>query len=330
MGMSAEVAYNLLFALFPTLIFIAALAGFVGTAVGVDDLFDQILAALNQVLPAEAVAMIAGPILAVLSTRSTELLSISAALALWAASNATAVMMKGFNRAYNVKETRPFWLYRLVIAIGLTLLMVALVLVAFLALSLGDEWAAALVQLLGLHLSIATIWQYVRLPLAALAILVALAFLYWLGPNIPMRFRLFSPGALASTLLWIAFTFLFQIYVVLFPTFSLTYGTIAGIIILMLWLQYSGLVFILGAELNHVLDQRRAARAALAAESAAADSAPAERTAPAALAGPPTPGGERRRGGGSPGWLGPATLAAWTLVVLIRALRRGGRPHYDP
>jgi membrane protein len=146
----------------------------------------------------------------------------------------------------------------------------------------------------------------------------------------PTRFRLFSPGAIASTLLWLAFTFLFQIYVVLFPTFSLTYGTIAGIIILMLWLQYSGLVFILGAELNHVVDQRRAARAALAAASAAADPAPPERTAPAALVGPPAPGVERRRGGGLPAWLGPATVAAWTLVVVFRALRRGDRPDYKP
>ena len=77
-GMSAEVAYNLLFALFPTLIFIAALAGFVGTAVGVDDLFDQIFAALGQVLPEAALEMIAGPILAVLSTRSTRAASPSA------------------------------------------------------------------------------------------------------------------------------------------------------------------------------------------------------------------------------------------------------------
>ena len=241
-------------------------------------------------------------------------------------------MMKGFNRAYGVKETRPFWLHRLVIAIGLTLLVIALVLVAFLALSFGEQWSTALVQFLGLDLSIATIWQYVRLPLAALAILIALAFLYWLGPNIPLRFRLFSPGAIATTLLWLVFTFFFQIYVILFPTFSLTYGTIAGIIILMLWLQYSGLVFILGAELNNVLDRRRDARAALAAaaELAAADPAPAERTAAAALAGPPTPGAERRGVGRLTGWLAPAALAAWTLVVLIRALRRGDRSGYEP
>jgi membrane protein len=270
--------------------------------------------------------MVAGPIMVVLSTRSTELLSISAALALWAASNATSVMMKGFNRAYNVKETRPFWLHRLVIAIGLTLLVIALVLVAFVALSFGEQWSAALVQFLGLDLSLATTWQYVRLPLAALALLVALAFLYWLGPNIPMRFRLFSPGAIATTLLWLVFTYFFQIYVILFPTFSLTYGTIAGIIILMLWLQYSGLVFILGAELNNVLDQRRDDRAALAAAALApADATPAERTAPAALNAPPTTGGAGRRAGEVVRWIAPATLAAWMLVVLVRAFRRGDR-----
>jgi membrane protein len=90
-GMAGEVAYNLLLALFPGLIFVAALAGFVGGALGVDNLFTQVLDALRQFMPPAALEMVTEPIRQVLSTQSGGLLSIGAIGALWAASNATAV-----------------------------------------------------------------------------------------------------------------------------------------------------------------------------------------------------------------------------------------------
>ena len=308
-GMAGEAAYNLLLALFPALIFVAALAGFVGAAAGVDGLFDQVMAMLAQVMPASALDALAGPLGEVLSTQSAGLLSLGIAGTLWAASNAIAALMKGCNRAYGVRETRPFWLHRLLIAVGLTLVMTLLLLIAFVALALGEQLVAGGARLLGLDPGLATIWRYVRWPLSILSILVALALLYWLGPNVRHRFRLFSPGALAATALWLLFTLLFQVFVVGFANYSATYGTIAGIIVLLLWLNYSSLIFLLGAELNQALDQ---ARRHPAAPDAAAGSPPAATTAIAPAARPPA-------------WLAPATLALWTLIILVGAFRRGQR-----
>jgi membrane protein len=331
MGMAGEVAYNLVLAIFPALIFLAGLAGFIGDAVGVDNLFGQILDALAQVLPPAALEIVADPILAVLTTRDSRLLSIGAIGTLWAASNATAVMMKGCNRAYGVRETRPFWLHRLLIGVGLTLVLMLLLLVAFVALALGENLIAMAAPYLGLDPGIATIWQYARWPLSVLSILIALALLYWLGPNVTHRFRLFTPGAVTVTFLWLLFTIVFQFFIVTFANFPATYGAIAGFVILLGWLYYSGLLFMLGAELNQVLGADRRAISdppaggpqPTAPLTAAWPAAPG--ATPPGFAGPP-PARPASDGSGAPAWMLPATLAVWTLLILVGALRRGGRP----
>lgn len=323
MGVAAEVAFNLLLALFPILLFLAALAGFVGDAAGVDGLFGRILAQLRQIMPASAVETITVPLLEVLSTRSTGLLSLGAVLTLWAASNATASLMKAFNRAYGVTETRPFWLHRLVIAVGLTLLLSVLLLAAFLVLAFGPHISRALIVFLRIDPGVVQAWDYARWPLSALTVLLALGILYAAGPNVPLRVRLLTPGSLAATGCWLLFTFVFQIYIASFANLSATYGTIAGIIILMLWLDYSALVIILGAKLDEFIDARRAEAAMPAgAHPAPLPSATAALTAASALSASASTG---RRTANGRSRLPLVMMAVWSLLILIGALRASGR-----
>lgn len=352
LGMAGEVAYNLLLALFPALIFIAALAGFVGQAVGVQDLFDRILANLAQVLPPSALETITTPLAQILSTQSGGLLSIGILGTIWAASSATATMMKAFNRAYGVKETRPFWLYRLLIAVGLTLLLAVLLLGAVLLFIFGEQLGRWVAGFIGAGEQFVTIWTILRWPIIVVALLLGLALLYWLGPNVRQSFRWISPGSLAATLLWLLFTFLFQLYIANFNNYDNTYGTIAGIIILLLWLNYSAFVFLVGAELNQVLQKRydphviehlvenpekltaaarqeplgAARRQATAEELRDPDATPpAAETARAQRAGEGSDAHVTRivEPAPQPGRLTIAALGLWTLLVFAGAVLRG-------
>ncbi len=258
LGLAAEVAYNLLLALFPTLIFLAALAGFIGSSVGVGDLFNRIVGYLAQVLPPSALETVMTPLEQVLSTESGGLLSFGILGTLWAASNATATMMKAFNREYGVKETRPFWKHRLLIAVGLTVLLALLIVSAFLLFIFGEglgRWVAGFVGAGDLFV---TVWTILRWPVILLALLLGLAVLYWLGPNVKQSFRWISPGSVLATLLWLLFTYLFQLYIANFGNYDKTYGTIAGVIVLMLWLYLTCFLVLLGAEINSEAEHQTA------------------------------------------------------------------------
>jgi membrane protein len=343
LGLAAGVAYNLLLALFPGLIFIAALAGFIGGAVGVDNLFNDIQDYLTRFMPTSAVETISEPLQAVLETQSGELLSLGIIGTLWAASNATATLMKTFNRIYDVRETRPFWLHRLLIAVGLTLLLPLLILAPFLLLIFGEQFGRALADLVGLGPAFVTGWNLLRLPISLLAAMAAMALLYWLGPNVRQSFRWTLPGLLLSTTLWLLFTALFGLYLANFGNYDQTYGTIAGVIVLLLWLNYSNFVVLLGVELNQALQCRYDPRmiASLACtprlRARAADSQGGDTTA-AAPAGSSGTSAPDNRGASPPAgtadaaprepastWLKATALGLWTLIILVGAVVRTGR-----
>ncbi|MBI3973138.1 MAG: YihY/virulence factor BrkB family protein [Chloroflexi bacterium] len=250
-GLAAEMAYHIIFALFPFVIFLAALTAFVGSLIGTEQLFEQIINGLYGALPQSTADALRGPLDDVLGQERGGVLSISALLALWAASNGIATVMKAFNRAYGVEETRNFVVRRLM-AMGLTVVLSLLVITGFVLLLLGgfiQEWIASA---LGLGARFGVVWTIIRIVGVVLGISLALAILYWKTPNVRQQFQWITPGSVLTTVIWILATLGFGLYVRYMgaSSYSKTYGAAFGLILFLLYLYVSSTVVLLGAELN--------------------------------------------------------------------------------
>jgi membrane protein len=177
--------------------------------------------------------------------------------AVWAASGAMDTVIKAVNRAYELKETRPFWRVRaraivLVISTGITTAGV------FVLIVVGGSLGDAIAKKAGFGGAFQWIWGILRWPVAFVAILLFFALVYYLAPNEEQRsWRSVTPGSLVGALLWLALSGLFALFVTFAGNYTKTYGTIASGIILLLWLNYSAFALLYGAELDSELDRFR-------------------------------------------------------------------------
>lgn len=243
--LSGYIAFTAILALFPFLIFLTALAGFVGDAQSAD----RIISTLFELSPPE-VAQVLAPILRdVLTQQRGGLMTISILFALWTASSGVEALRTLLNRCYDVRETRAFWRTRpesVVIVIagaGLALVLsIALVLgpviwkVVTEYLPVGDAWFLP--------------WVVVRYGLAAVLAAVGLVGLHRVLPNCHQPMRRVWPGAATTALLWLATAALFSVYVDNFASYSVTYGSLGGAIMALMFFYVSAIIFAFGAELN--------------------------------------------------------------------------------
>ncbi|MGI8688418.1 MAG: YihY/virulence factor BrkB family protein [Thermomicrobiales bacterium] len=253
-GLAAESAYHILFSIFPLAIFGASMSAIVNSIFGLD-LYGKIMKALTSVLPADARSTIAGPLANVLTNKSGVLLWVGIILALWSGSNAMRTFVKALNRAYDVEETRPFWKAK-GLQVVLTLFMGALMVVAFILIAFGGKIGNSIAGHVGAGAMFNVLWNLARWPIVIIFISLALAVLYWVGPNISQKFKWISPGAMIATLVWVIAIYAFGFYVSKFGNYSKTYGVLGGVMVLMLVFYLSSLVVILGAELNAELAKR--------------------------------------------------------------------------
>ncbi len=173
---------------------------------------------------------------------------LTAVLALWAASNAIGTLITGFNRAYDVEEDRSF-LKKKGIQLGLTLMLVLFVNAVVALLVFGQQIGNWLADWIGLGSAFDTIWSIARWPLGILGIMLALAVLYWAGPNVDLPFRWVSAGTIVATVLWLALVAGFGLYMSISNPGS-AYGAVGALIVLLVFLNLTGIVFFLGAEIN--------------------------------------------------------------------------------
>jgi len=159
------------------------------------------------------------------------------------------------NVMYEVEEDRPFWkVYGLSIFMSLAvivLLLGALVLVVF-----GESIGVAVADLVGLGSVFATVWSIAQWPVVALVVLLTFALIYYFAPAAKQRFRWISPGSIIAFVFWLIFSLLFSLYASTFggSSYNETYGSLAGVIILMLYVYYSALIMLIGAEMNQVIE----------------------------------------------------------------------------
>jgi membrane protein len=245
---AAALAFGTALALFPFLIFLLGLLGAVGRA----DFFDWLLARADLALPGDAVASLEQVIREVRGRDQRGLLSLGIGLALWAASAGVRSLMTALNAAYDVSESRPPWqVYPLSIiyTIGLAVLIMA----ATSLLLIGPQAAQWLASRVGLGRVVATLWEWGRWPVAVLLLFLAIATVYYVGPDLEQPFVLVTPGSCLTVAVWLAASFGFSLYVSAFGNYGATYGSLGGMIVLLLYCFISSAVLLLGAALNAVI-----------------------------------------------------------------------------
>ncbi len=251
-GLASEVAYHLLFSVVPLLIFLTALSGFVSRAVGVNDAMGNITPWLFENLPQQTAEAVQEPIESVIANQSGGFLSVGAVLALWGARNAMASLMKALNVAFDVKETRPWW-KKQVIAIGLTIALGLGIVGGSAFFLIGSSIGAGLADLVGLGGMFTTVWSVLRWPLIFVLVSLAVAFLYWAGPNVDAPFTWLTPGSVLAVLLWAIATLGLSFYFRYFGGYAEAYGLLGGVLAFVFWLYVMSLILLIGGELNAVL-----------------------------------------------------------------------------
>jgi len=250
-GLAAELAYYFFLALFPALIFGVALLGFLP----ISGVVPQLLNKLSSIAPHDVVNII-GAQLKQLTTGggNTGLLTLGMLGAIWSSSSAVAAIIDTLNRVYEIKESRPWWRVRLR-AIALTIGLIAFFLLAMLLILAGPVIANRLDTTLHLGATVITIWHIIRWVGAFSLAVLAVDIVYNFGPDADTKWVWITPGSLFATILWIASSIGFRLYIAYFGNFNATYGAIGGIIVLLLWFYISGLSILLGAELDSKIDE---------------------------------------------------------------------------
>lgn len=242
-GLSSQLAYNFLFSLFPLLIVIFTLLPFLPIPQ------EDILGIITKFAPKEALKLIEKTVSEVMSERNGRLLSFGIIGTIFAASNGIDSIVVAFNRAYNVKESRSFIVSR-AMSILLTFGMVFVFILAVILPIFGRQIGLLLFTELGYPAEFIKLWNALSWLVSTLILFLLFTGLYWVAPNVKFRCRSAFPGAAFATLGWIVSSLGLSFYVGKFSNFSLTYGSIGAIIVLMTWLYISAFIIILGGEIN--------------------------------------------------------------------------------
>lgn len=254
---AAALAYYFLFALFPALLFLTALIGLLP----IPNLMDRLMAYVSQAMPGDAASIIEKTLQEIVAGASGGLLSIGVLGALWAGSNGMASIMSALNAAYDVSESRPWWKARL-LAIGLTVGFSVFILSALVLLVFGPRIGETIAGWVGLGGVFTVVWNIVSIPVVMVLVVVGIALVYYLAPNVEQHWRWVTPGSVVALALWLGASFGLRFYVTSFANYNATYGSIGGVILLMLWLYLSGLAILLGAEVNAEIEHAAARRGA--------------------------------------------------------------------
>jgi membrane protein len=254
---AAALTYYSLLSLFPALLFCAALLGVFGQQGLIDDAASYLR---DAGAPSDTIDAVTGALKSAQEQRGTAIVAliIGLATALNSASSAFGAAGRALNKIFRVEEGRGFVKHKLV-DLGWTLAVMALALITFVLIFLGGGLASDVLGKIGLGDTAATVWLFLRWPAALCVTMLIYAIVYYAAPNVEVRhFRWITPGAVVGVLLWILASALFFLYVSNFSSYSATYGAFAGAVILLVWLWVTNLALLFGAELNAVVDLRRA------------------------------------------------------------------------
>jgi len=250
---AAALSYYFLFALFPSLLFLTALLGMLP----VPGLMPRLMEYVDQALPGDAASVIQKTLDEIVRGSRGSLLSIGALVALWGGSNGMGSVIVALNVAYDVEDPRPWWLRRLV-AIALTVGFSLFILGALILMVFGPKLGGTLADALGMGALFTAVWNVASVPVAMTFALIGIALVYKLAPAAKQEWRWVTPGSAVALVLWLALSLSLRFYVTHFGNYNATYGSIGGVILLMLWLYLTGVALLLGAEVNTEIEHAAA------------------------------------------------------------------------
>ena len=254
--LAGNIAFRIVFSLFPFLIFLTSLSGFFGSA----ELANSIIQFLLSVMPSSLVNPLSNEIISILTVPRAGLLSLAAALTVWSAMGGVDSVRVSLNRAYDTRETRPLWLLYLqnvlfVIVTATLMLALALLLVALPAfLQALEAWAPHRFQ------DYASI-SWWRLPLAISLLVIGLYAAHIFLPNRRLPLADITPGIALTVVIWLALTTGFSWYLRNFSNFTSTYASLSGLFAAMFFVYLAALVLIFGGEVNRTIMQVRQGKA---------------------------------------------------------------------
>ena len=249
LGLAGQLAYFTLFSLFPFLLALVALAGLL-----IDDpasLLKTVTERMQGLLPGEAVGLLEGYIDLTLRNADASVLVFGILATFWSSWAAADAIVKAVNRAYELQETRPWWKLwgiSVLMILGFMLVVVSLALVVF-----GPEVGDYFQSLIGLPDTFLALWDVLRWAGAFLAVSLAHALLYYVSPNAEVPFKWITPGGFAATVLILVSSVGLNLWVTNLGRYDQVYGQVGAIMVLMLWLYVTGLMVLIGAEINAVL-----------------------------------------------------------------------------
>ena len=252
-GRAAQLSYYFLLALFPLLLVLINLLGFMaqqGTEFRI-----KLISYLGAVMPSSAVALVHTTLDEISAASGSGKLSLGLLAALWAASNGMGAISQTLNVAYDVRETRPWWKVRLISG-ALTVALSVLIISALTIVLYGGSIGEALASRNGLGQLFTVLWSILQWPIALGFVLATFNLIYNFAPNLSsVRRRWFTPGAVVGVALWLFISFAFRVYLHYFNSYSVTYGSLGALIVLMLWFYLTGVAILIGGEVNCEWDE---------------------------------------------------------------------------
>ena len=261
---AASLTYYGVLALFPGLLAIMSLLALVGQG---QRAIDQIFGIVEQVAPGEALDVIRGPLEDFSASPAAGLGFVTGlVLAIWSASGYVGAFSRAMNQIYEIDEGRPFWKLRPMQLI-VTIVTLVLIVVVAVILVVSGPVTEAIGEALGLGEAVTLIWEIAKWPLLAIAVILAIAILYYATPNAKQpKFRWISLGAVIAIIVLVIASAGFALYVANFSNYDRTYGSFAGAIVFLLWLWIANCALLFGAEFDAELERGRQLQAGIEAE----------------------------------------------------------------
>lgn len=249
LSLAAQLAYYFFLALFPTVLFLLAVASFFPLY----NLTDEIGRMLGPFVSPEVLRLIEEQMRRLAESESGGILTFGLVGAIWSSSAALVSIVGTLNKAYDVEDGRPWWKVRLV-AIGLTQSLGIFCLLSLSLIVAGPWLATYLGQTVGFGSVFEWTWKILQWPFAFLLVSTAIGTVYYFGPDVDQDWGWLTPGALTATTLWLLSSLALKFYIVRFTDYNASYGAVGGVIVLLLWFYVTGLAILVGAEMNAEID----------------------------------------------------------------------------
>ncbi|XEC93223.1 YihY/virulence factor BrkB family protein [Paenibacillus tarimensis] len=252
-ALGAQLTYYLILSFFPFLIFLVTILGYIHLSE------EELIAGITRLMPAESGGLVTTLVSDAKAGGTRTVLSIGMIATLWAASNGINAVIKGLNKAYDEEENRAFWKVRGISLLS-TLVLVIIILTAMVMLVFGQMIGKQIFHALDYPAGFERTWATAKYVIPLVVMTVVFILLYKIAPNRRMTFREVVPGSLFATLGWIATSLLFSFYVNEFGSYTTIYGSLGGVILLLIWLYLSSIIILFGGEINAALAFARAGK----------------------------------------------------------------------